>query len=106
MGGSGGLRSSPPPAPVRDASSLKAVRYGPGHEKFPSWPAAVPSRPQAGGSCRSKSWTEQTHYPKEEPPVISRPFNKRINPSFSQQLLKRTGHTRKRFPLPHFVTLS
>ncbi|XP_046677588.1 protein Shroom [Homalodisca vitripennis] len=86
QGGSGGLRSSPPPAPVRDASSLKAVRYGPGHEKFPSWPAAVPSRPQAGGSCRSKSWTEQTHYPKEEPPVISRPFNKRINPSFSQQL--------------------
>ncbi|XP_054276489.1 protein Shroom-like [Macrosteles quadrilineatus] len=77
---------SPPPAPVRDVSSLKAVRYGPGHEKYPSWPAPAAPRTSLGGSSRSKSWTDQTHYPKEEPPSISRPYNKRINPLFSQQL--------------------
>lgn len=79
-------RTSPPPAPVRDASSLKAVRYGPGHEKFPSWPGeATPRSNITGGSTRSKSWTEHTNYPKEQPPIVSRPYNKRPNPAFTQQ---------------------
>lgn len=39
---------SPPPAPpVRDSSSLKSIKYGPGHEKFPSWPVpAAADTPQ------------------------------------------------------------
>lgn len=39
---------SPPPAPpVRDSSSLKSIKYGPGHEKFPSWPVpAAAETPQ------------------------------------------------------------
>ncbi|GLH10479.1 protein Shroom, partial [Gryllus bimaculatus] len=37
-GGGGGRRGHASPPPVRDASSLKSVKYGPGHEKFPSWP--------------------------------------------------------------------
>lgn len=39
---------SPPPAPpVRDSSTLKSVKYGPGHEKFPSWPVpAAAETPQ------------------------------------------------------------
>lgn len=83
----GGIRNSPPPAPVRDASSLKAVRYGPGHEKFPSWPGEVAPRSNVtGGSTRSKSWTEHTNYPKEQPPPVSRPYNRRVNPAFTQQL--------------------
>lgn len=100
----GAQSRSSPPAPVRDASSLKAVRYGPGHEKFPSWPApAAPRTLLPSGSCRSKSWTDQTHYPKEQPPVISRPFNKRLNPSFSQQVsfTQTSGHP----PLPSIFDL-
>lgn len=40
--------NSPPPAPpVRDSSSLKSIKYGPGHEKFPSWPVpAAAETPQ------------------------------------------------------------
>ena len=78
----------PPPPPVRDASSLKYVKYGPGHEKYPSWP--VPhqanhlSAPPPGGSQRSKSWTEHTDYPKEPPATYARPS---ARPSgYSQQL--------------------
>ncbi|KAF4517987.1 hypothetical protein B566_EDAN008822, partial [Ephemera danica] len=76
-----------PTPPVRDASSLKGVRYGPGHEKFPSWPvpAAADTPPavrqcchNTGGSHRSKSWTEQTDYPKENcPHYYTRPYMRR-----------------------------
>lgn len=43
---------SPPPAPpVRDSSSLKSIKYGPGHEKFPSWPVpAAADTPQVKSS--------------------------------------------------------
>nr|CAD7402151.1 unnamed protein product [Timema cristinae] len=58
-----GSGSSSPP--VRDAASLKGVKYGPGHEKFPSWPGSSDSAP-GGGSTRSKSWTDHTNYPKEK----------------------------------------
>ncbi|XP_059469494.1 protein Shroom-like isoform X2 [Neocloeon triangulifer] len=81
-----GWEQAPTP-PVRDASSLKALRYGPGHEKFPSWPvpAAADQLPavkqcchNTGGSHRSKSWTEQTDYPKESNgPYYSRPYLRR-----------------------------
>ncbi|XP_065350757.1 protein Shroom isoform X1 [Cloeon dipterum] len=81
-----GWEQAPTP-PVRDASSLKALRYGPGHEKFPSWPvpAAADQLPavkqcchNTGGSHRSKSWTEQTDYPKEpNGPYYSRPYLRR-----------------------------
>lgn len=87
-------------APCRDPSSLKQIRYGPGHEKYPSWPIPVSSAQQidpAGethpvklvvgtGSTRSKSWTEQTDYPKEKTPSYARPYMKRVNPSYTQQL--------------------
>ncbi|XP_023248339.1 protein Shroom [Copidosoma floridanum] len=92
--------SPPPTPPVRDASSLKAVCYGPGHEKYPSWPTAPECRyanggneddegsavAQAGGSHRSKSWTDHTNYPKEKPAQYTRPHNKRPNATFTQQL--------------------
>lgn len=88
--------SSPPPTPpVRDASSLKSVCYGPGHEKYPSWPSAPESRryPDDGadedvhsGSHRSKSWTDHTNYPKEKPAVYTRPHNKRPNATYTQQV--------------------
>ncbi|XP_008208251.1 protein Shroom [Nasonia vitripennis] len=94
--------SPPPTPPVRDASSLKSVCYGPGHEKYPSWPTAPECRYSsgsadndhddgsaqavAGGSHRSKSWTDHTNYPKEKPAQYTRPHNKRPNSTFTQQL--------------------
>ncbi|XP_051175385.1 protein Shroom isoform X2 [Leptopilina boulardi] len=85
--------SSPPPTPpVRDASSLKSVCYGPGHEKYPSWPSAPERHTEEEisnshtGSHRSKSWTDHTNYPKEKPAQYTRPHNKRPNPTFTQQL--------------------
>lgn len=85
---------SPPPAPpVRDSSSLKSVKYGPGHEKFPSWPVpAAAETPQAlrtpasGGSHRSKSWTDHTNYPKEKVVSYTRPYMKRQHSTHSQQV--------------------
>ncbi|XP_042234778.1 serine/arginine repetitive matrix protein 2-like [Homarus americanus] len=102
--------SSPPPPPVRDASSLKYIKYGPGHEKYPSWPvpaanqvmphsssthdANVSGLPESTsqssapqGSHRSKSWTEQSEYPKEKAGGYARPYNKKpLNQSFQRQL--------------------
>jgi hypothetical protein len=85
---------SPPPAPpVRDSSSLKSIKYGPGHEKFPSWPVpAAAETPQAlkgppsGGSHRSKSWTDHTNYPKEKVVAYTRPYMKRQHSSYTQQV--------------------
>ncbi|XP_056638941.1 protein Shroom-like isoform X2 [Diorhabda sublineata] len=87
---------SPPPAPpVRDSSSLKSINYGPGHEKFPSWPVpAAAETPQAlrnqnnGGSHRSKSWTDHTNYPKEKVVTYTRPYMKRQHSAYTQQKLK------------------
>ncbi|KAL2722943.1 serine/arginine repetitive matrix protein 2 isoform X3 [Vespula maculifrons] len=85
--------SPPPTPPVRDASSLKGVCYGPGHEKYPSWPSAPERHPDEdihnlshNGSHRSKSWTDHTNYPKEKPAQYTRPHTKRPNPAFTQQL--------------------
>ncbi|XP_076761621.1 shroom isoform X1 [Xylocopa sonorina] len=86
--------SPPPTPPVRDASSLKGVCYGPGHEKYPSWPSAperhldedVHNNSGHSGSHRSKSWTDHTNYPKEKPAQYTRPHTKRPNPTFTQQL--------------------
>lgn len=85
---------SPPPAPpVRDSSSLKSIKYGPGHEKFPSWPVpAAAETPQAlrapasGGSHRSKSWTDHTNYPKEKIVTYTRPYMKRQHSTHTQQV--------------------
>lgn len=88
--------SPPPTPPVRDSSSLKGVCYGPGHEKYPSWPSAPEHHnPEEdvhaaaslhGGSHRSKSWTDHTNYPKEKPAQYTRPHAKRPNPAFTQQV--------------------
>ncbi|XP_018393730.1 PREDICTED: uncharacterized protein LOC108772657 [Cyphomyrmex costatus] len=85
--------SPPPTPPVRDASSLKGVCYGPGHEKYPSWPSAPERQSDEdihssghSGSHRSKSWTDHTNYPKEKPAQYTRPHTKRPNPAFTQQL--------------------
>lgn len=81
--------------PVRDSASIKQVRYGPGHEKYPSWPIPATSAEQVdptgkvvstSGSSRSKSWTESTDYPKEKVPSYARPYMKRMNQAFTQQL--------------------
>ncbi|KAF5270988.1 hypothetical protein FQR65_LT05338 [Abscondita terminalis] len=85
---------SPPPAPpVRDSSSLKSIKYGPGHEKFPSWPVPaaadtpqVLKTPPGGGSHRSKSWTDYTNYPKEKVVTYTRPYMKRQHSSMQQKL--------------------
>ncbi|XP_069684849.1 protein Shroom isoform X2 [Periplaneta americana] len=99
----------PPPPPVRDASSLKGVKYGPGHEKFPSWPvSAAADTPQAvrgppgGGSHRSKSWTDHTNYPKEKGITYTRPYMKRPNPAFTQQQLKTVMERCEKIPLEAF----
>lgn len=70
------------------------VLYGPGHEKYPSWPmpaaAEVPVAikvPPTGGSQRSKSWTDHTNYPKEHIIQYTRPYMKRSNSSQPQQVL-------------------
>ena len=100
--------SSPPPPPVRDASSLKYIKYGPGHEKFPSWPVPAGSANQVmnsvsehessshalsdslsgpQGSHRSKSWTEQSDYPKDTSGGYTRPHHKKhLSPSYQQHL--------------------
>ncbi|XP_071548417.1 uncharacterized protein [Panulirus ornatus] len=107
---SGRHPSSPPPPPVRDASSLKYIKYGPGHEKYPSWPVPAGNQvmshgssahdanisglpdpasqsPAPQGSHRSKSWTEQSEYPKEKAGGYARPYNKKsLNQSFQRQL--------------------
>ncbi|CAG9763064.1 unnamed protein product [Ceutorhynchus assimilis] len=89
--GGGRNDDSPPPAPpVRDSSSLKSIKYGPGHEKFPSWPvpeAAARSTSNCG-STRSKSWTDHTNYPKEKVIAYTRPYMKRQNSQYAQQKLK------------------
>ncbi|KAF5278961.1 hypothetical protein FQA39_LY05639 [Lamprigera yunnana] len=85
---------SPPPAPpVRDSSSLKSIKYGPGHEKFPSWPVPAAAEtpqvlkgPPSGGSHRSKSWTDHTNYPKEKVVTYTRPYMKRQHSSMQQKL--------------------
>ncbi|KAK4877633.1 hypothetical protein RN001_010139, partial [Aquatica leii] len=85
---------SPPPAPpVRDSSSLKSIKYGPGHEKFPSWPVPAAAEtpqvlkgPPSGGSHRSKSWTDHTNYPKEKVMTYTRPYMKRQHSSMQQKL--------------------
>lgn len=89
--------SPPPTPPVRDASSLKGVCYGPGHEKYPSWPSAPERHPDEdihssghSGSHRSKSWTDHTNYPKEKPAQYTRPHTKRPNPAFTQQVTYKT----------------
>lgn len=79
------------PPPERDPASLKHLRYGPGHEKFPSWPIPAPDAAQVhpvseskeyiliGNSSRTKSWSEETHYPKEKDTPYARPYMKRPN---------------------------
>ncbi|XP_063986604.1 protein Shroom isoform X2 [Diachasmimorpha longicaudata] len=84
--------SPPPTPPVRDASSLKSVCYGPGHEKYPSWPSTRESEEKNAscnvtlGSHRSKSWTDHTNYPKEKLIQYTRPMTKRSTPTFTHQL--------------------
>lgn len=85
---------SPPPAPpVRDSSTLKSIKYGPGHEKFPSWPVPAAAEapkalrgPPSGGSHRSKSWTDHTNYPKEKVMTYTRPYMKRQHSSHTNQV--------------------
>ncbi|KAF0288230.1 hypothetical protein FJT64_013381 [Amphibalanus amphitrite] len=79
--------------PERDPASLTHIRYGPGHEKYPSWPvpaAAEPeSGPLSGGSFRSKSWTDNSELPKDRAPAggYTRPHAKKsFSATFQQQL--------------------
>ncbi|KAL3275061.1 hypothetical protein HHI36_019833 [Cryptolaemus montrouzieri] len=105
--GSEARNESPPPAPpVRDSSTLKSIKYGPGHEKFPSWPVpAAAETPQAlrnppvGGSHRSKSWTDHTNYPKEKVVAYSRPYMKKQHSTYTQQKLKTVMEKCEKIPL-------
>ncbi|XP_047741420.1 uncharacterized protein LOC108666958 isoform X2 [Hyalella azteca] len=111
--------SSPPPPPVRDASSLKYIKYGPGHEKFPSWPVPAGSASQVMNSCsdhenssqnisesitgpqgshRSKSWTEQSDYPKDTSGGYTRPHHKKQLTAAYQQQLKTVMEKCERIP--------
>nr|XP_023017332.1 uncharacterized protein LOC111506490 [Leptinotarsa decemlineata]XP_023017333.1 uncharacterized protein LOC111506490 [Leptinotarsa decemlineata] len=103
---------SPPPAPpVRDSSTLKSIKYGAGHEKFPSWPVpAAAETPQAlrnqntGGSHRSKSWTDHTNYPKEKVVAYTRPYMKRQHSVYTQQKLKTVMEKCEKIPPETFET--
>ncbi|XP_066250855.1 protein Shroom isoform X2 [Euwallacea similis] len=99
--------SSPPEPPVRDSSSLKYIKYGPGHEKFPSWPvpaaSETSSRPTTGGySTRSKSWTDNTSYPKEKVVTYTRPYMKRQHSQYTQQKLKTVMERCEKIPAETF----
>ncbi|CAH2006420.1 unnamed protein product [Acanthoscelides obtectus] len=102
-------RSPLPAPPVRDSSSLRSVKYGPGHEKFPSWPVpAAADTPQAlrnqnnGGSHRSKSWTDHTNYPKEKVVTYTRPYMKRQHSAYTQQKLKTVMERCEKIPQESF----
>lgn len=96
VGGSGGggrgkqksyVKEDVGEVPVRDSSSITCVKYGPGHEKYPSWPGSVHSGDVVDGPpLRSNSWTEQTNYTKEKVTYYTRPHNKRVNQVFTQQV--------------------
>ena len=110
--------SSPPPPPVRDASSLKYIKYGPGHEKFPSWPVPAGNAGEVinsvtdnetstlsesltapHGSHRSKSWTEQSDYPKDTSGGYTRPHHKKhLNPLYQHQLKTVMEKSEKIYP--------
>ncbi|ENN71011.1 hypothetical protein YQE_12411, partial [Dendroctonus ponderosae] len=70
-----------------------SIKYGPGHEKFPSWPVPAAAEASArassgGGSSRSKSWTDHTNYPKEKTIAYTRPHMKRQHSQYTQQVMK------------------
>ncbi|KAH1009996.1 hypothetical protein HUJ05_004361 [Dendroctonus ponderosae] len=72
---------------------FQSIKYGPGHEKFPSWPVPAAAEASArassgGGSSRSKSWTDHTNYPKEKTIAYTRPHMKRQHSQYTQQKLK------------------
>ncbi|CAG0916940.1 unnamed protein product [Notodromas monacha] len=100
---------SPPPAPERDPACLKDINYGPGHEKFPSWPmppAPVNKSSNPNGSQRTKSWTDQTEYPKEKARPYLRPWMVKKQPVWAEPGLPDPGDfpaqklRRPRAPLP------
>ncbi|XP_039286090.1 uncharacterized protein LOC111050429 [Nilaparvata lugens] len=96
------LSSSVCTVPVRDSASLKAVRYGPGHEKFPSWPGEGTQKGGANGPphpARSKSWTDHTNYPKERQQPLARP-----KPQLYTQQLKTVMERCEKLPADMFET--
>ncbi|KAK9882456.1 hypothetical protein WA026_021489 [Henosepilachna vigintioctopunctata] len=103
---------SPPPAPpVRDSSTLKSIKYGPGHEKFPSWPVPTAAETSqtirnsnGGGSHRSKSWTDHTNYPKEKVVAYSRPYMKKQHSAYTQQKLKTVMEKCEKIPPETYET--
>ncbi|XP_049268232.1 uncharacterized protein LOC125756198 isoform X3 [Rhipicephalus sanguineus] len=58
----------PPPPPLKERKPAPA----PSHEKYPSWPV-TPAAPATSTACRSKSWTQETDYPKEKSQGYARP---------------------------------
>ncbi|KAK8769225.1 hypothetical protein V5799_014310, partial [Amblyomma americanum] len=58
----------PPPPPLKERKPVPV----PSHEKYPSWPV-TPSTTATSTSCRSKSWTQETDYPKEKAQGYARP---------------------------------
>ncbi|XP_049521173.1 uncharacterized protein LOC119449458 isoform X3 [Dermacentor silvarum] len=58
----------PPPPPLKERKPAPA----PSHEKYPSWPV-TPAAPATSTACRSKSWTQETDYPKEKNHGYARP---------------------------------
>lgn len=88
--------SNPLPEPMKGINMywlFQSIKYGPGHEKFPSWPvpAAAETSTRAssgGGSTRSKSWTDHTNYPKEKAIAYTRPHMKRQHSQYTQQVIK------------------
>ncbi|KAL1433134.1 hypothetical protein MTO96_002096 [Rhipicephalus appendiculatus] len=58
----------PPPPPLKERKPAPV----PSHEKYPSWPV-TPAAPATSTACRSKSWTQETDYPKEKSQGYARP---------------------------------
>ncbi|XP_075738181.1 shroom isoform X2 [Rhipicephalus microplus] len=58
----------PPPPPLQERKPAPV----PSHEKYPSWPV-TPAAPVTSTACRSKSWTQETDYPKEKSQGYARP---------------------------------
>ncbi|XP_072396619.1 uncharacterized protein Shrm isoform X2 [Diabrotica undecimpunctata] len=95
----------PPTPPVRDSSSLKSIKYGPGHEKFPSWPVPAAAETSQiirnhknGGFHRSKSWADHTNYPKEKIISYTRPYINRQYVTCTQEKLKTVMEKHEKIP--------
>lgn len=88
----------PPPPPLKERKPMVATS----HEKYPSWPVTS-SGPATSTTCRSRSWTQETDYPKEKAQGYARPKKSfKISTQQLQPVLERACEpgAKKAAPIP------